>query len=432
MRRILVPLVGLVVVITTVVNIGRGQQPMLPQPPALLPPSITGQPTPVPSPVVPVVAQKPGVPADRFLLQPLKQPPEAMQAVYSSRSAAEWLARLNQANGRFLAGVNPSLARPLPDDNDLRQAQAAVAIARAATFTADEKLTACAGQSILALLTLAPEDPADRTCRVPKMAADRGDRIGFAAALALAIYDMPKPDPKLLAEADRLCAYLRKQCQEDGMVKAIDASTSSNYAGLCFEALMASDRHTPTAWKRDTVSRGCVYYREALKTTPSAAISAQMLPAVCELYLRTKTEAVAAFGYELADRLCDLQYSLDDSREVRWVGGFKANSTDTAEPTAMSIACADALASATRLAANVPDVTRFTKYRKAAIQALAFSRSLQFTDETTTHFEKKFRGTFLLGGVFGSLSDGNPRLDHTAQIVIAQLRFLESGGERGE
>jgi hypothetical protein len=92
----------------------------------------------------------------------------------------------------------------------------------------------------------------------------------------------------------------------------------------------------------------------------------------------------------------------------------------------------EGLACATRVAALAPDVTRFAAYRKATLNGLGFVRSLQLVDESTTHFDKKYRMTYLVGGVHGSPSDGSPRVEATAALIRAQLQFLASGAERGE
>ena len=200
MRPLLLSM-GLVVCCTVAV-VGSGQPPVL-QPPA-------------PAAMPPVAAAGPMDPAPengpelgRF--EPLAAFPHTTQAaVRSVLLGASWLTRMNQPHGRFQYGYLPALRQPMDGDHDLKQARAALALAQAARFTGDERQTAVAGQAILVLLAATRVDPADPGCRVPLAFSFTCNRLGFAALLASSIYAFPGSDEKLLAEAERLCGFLRK------------------------------------------------------------------------------------------------------------------------------------------------------------------------------------------------------------------------------
>ena len=404
--------------------------------PAFLPPSVTGRPG---GAITPVAATKAAVPIERFEKNLRAFPPETVACLHSTRAAAAWLTRRNQSDGRFLGGLNPGLARPLEGLDDLNQAYACWGVCRAAKFTGDEKLGACASQAVLALLTLTKADPNDANCRVPIAESARCNRVGLASILLLCIHDLPSPDAKLVAEGEKLAAFLKKQLRTDGSVQYADGAEPATktdpdgvntYPGLCFQALLASDRAKPEQWKRDALIAGMKHYREWFKAHPSPMLAGSMLPAACEQYLRTKTAGVADFACEMADHLCACQHLAGEARELRTVGGFRI--PGQTEPGSSCAAFAEALACATTLAAQVPDATRHAKYRTACIAALGFARGLQFTEESTLHFEKSFRAEFLLGGVCTSHTNGNIRADQTAMLACAQIRFLESGAEKGE
>ncbi len=413
-----------------------GQEPA-PLPPAYLPPSVTGRPAGTVTPVAATAKAVAGI--ERFDKNPKAYPPETMQCIYSVRTAAAWLTRQNQSDGRFLGGLNPSLARPLEGLNDLNQAYACWGVCRAAKFTGDDKLGACAAQAVLALLTLTKADPADANCRVPLAESAKCNRVGLASILILCIHDLPAPDARLIVEADKLGEFLKKQLRADGSVQYTDGAEPAtktdpegvnSYPGLCFQALLASDRVKPETWKRDALIAGMKHYREWFAAHPSPTLAGSMLPAACEQYLRTKSAIVAEFAYEMADTLCASQYSGGEIRDLRTVGGFRI--PGQTEPLSSAAALAEALACATTLAAQVPDATRYGKYRTACVLALGFVRGLQFTEEATGHFEKAFRTQFILGGVCTSLSNGNIRADQTAMLALAQIRYLESGAEKRE
>ena len=398
-------------------------------PPKLLPSSITGvSPTTAVQPAGVTVAAPATAPIQRFS-DFREQPPETVQAVIAMRTAADWLWRMNQPNGRFLPGVNPALKQSLPDESDSRQAEATLALCRAARFSGDERFATRAAQSVLTLLSLTKPDPADATCRVPILSADRGNRVAFAAAVVLAVAELPNADPKLVAEVDALGEFVRRQCQADGSVKS-DSDDANVAPGLALQALVTSHRMKPDANKLAAAARGIGFYRTACKSQPNPRLAASLLPAVADFYLLTKDPAAAAIGFELADNLCTVQYTRADARQATWAGGF--HFADGAEPTCDAAACLHGLAAAATLTRQAPDLARFAKYRQACVDALLFCRVLQFTDENADHFEKGFRTRFLVGGVHLSPTDGTVRADITARLVSACVRFLESGAETRE
>jgi len=404
------------------------------QPPALLPPSVTNP--PAATPVVPVaLSSKATAPIERYEKDLRLYPAETAQAVYSVRAAGAWLVRMNQADGKFLAGLNPALARPTEGISDMAQAYAAWACAKLARFTGDEKTAATANQAVLALLTLTKIDGDQR---MPVAPFERCNRVGFASLLVMAICELPGADAKRIADAELLGTFLRKQLRENGSVNCTDQADgdirksdpfgAQMVPGHCFQALMALDRVKPEQWKRDAVAKGMAYYREAFKVEPAPMMAGAMLPAAVELLQRGKVDTVVAFAWEMADALCGCQAVTADS-PLRMVGGFRVFN---AEPAATSAWCCHGLAAATQLALQLTDGARAVKCRTALVNALAFARSLQLTDEACQHFEKSFRLRFLLGGMIVSTSDGNLRVDQTAMLALSQMRFLESGADRGE
>ncbi len=422
----MVRFIGSLVVGFLVVATASAQAP--PQP---LPPSITG--TPLPAPIVPAAGiATTTAPIARFA-NLNAYPPETVAAIYSLRAGSDWLWRMNQSNGRFFPGLLPAVRMPLDSDLDVRQAYATLALAEAARFTGDERYAARATQAALALLTLTRLDPADATCRVPALAADKGNSVPFAALLCLALLELPNADAKLLADAEALGVYLRKRIQPSGAILMSDEPTSADSdadamgSGLALRALVATHKLKPDAAKKDAILRAIGYSANQFKARKSPQLAAAMIPAVADVYLNMgKDPALAALAFEMADTLCGCQYSRADARSVAWVGGFKLSSP---EPGLDSLQATSALAMAAKLTRQVPDLTRFVRYRQAANDGLAFARSLQFSDENAEHFEKAYRVRFLVGGAHLSPSDGTVRIDATGQLVSAQLAFLQSGAE---
>ena len=399
------------------------------QPPMPLPATVTGR--PAPQPLVPVAAVAARTPSIARYANLAALPPETAHAVLGMRTGAEWLARRQLAHGKFLFGVNPALQMPLAGDSDFRQAVAAWAVCQSAAFTADEKLTACGGQAILTLLAQTKDDPTDATCKVPVLAPGSGSPLGFAAVLALAIYDLPTADARLFAGADKLCGFVRKQVQPDGSFANLDGNDPETPAvqGFALQALVKNHRARPDAPRLEVAGRVTAFHRAAFRSKPHAVLAGAVLPGVVDLYLGTNQPDAAAAAFEMADWLCTAQQGKTDAKRLAWAGSFRAGE---AEPGFDSAYAARGLAAATQLTRQLPDVTRYAKYRPATVDALAFCRGLQYTADNTAHFAGEFRAQYLIGGVRCGAADGNIRADATALAVVAFVRFLESGADGRE
>jgi hypothetical protein len=403
-------------------------------PPRPLPASITGAsatPTPAVAPASGVTQSPAAVAAPMARFQNLQEfPPETVQSLFAMRAGAAWLSRMNQANGRFFPGLNPGVRMPLAGGRELRQALAALALAQAAQFTGEETFTAQATQAVLALMSLTRTEG---TARVPTVAAERCEPAGFAATVALAVYHLPKPDARRLAEADALCAFVRQRCGPDGAIQ-LDAKSNADERnltpGLVVRALATSNRLKPDAGTRETLVRVMSHYRGVFKARPNALLAAALVPGAVDYCLHNNNDATAAAtAFELADWLCGCQYSRVEPHSPGWIGGFRPSPSGDSEPGSESALYAEALACAAKLRRHVPDLAQYRKYRQAAVDGLAFARGLQFSDGNTDHFEKGFRARFLTGAAHLSPTDGTVRIDATAYLILAHLAFLQSGAE---
>ena len=454
MRRVLFASGILVLFVVVVVVAQPPIAPPLPPPVAhpVFPPIAPGEPAlpapPKPLPFAPVLgaAAAPVALAETPLskFEPLSAyPPVTQFAVRASLMGSTWLAMMNQANGRFLYGYLPALRHPMSGDHDLKQAQAAVALAQAAKFSGDEKHAAVASQAVLALLASTKLDANDPTCRVPVQLSFVCNRVGFASLIALAIYELPNASDKLLDDAERLCTFLRTQCRIDGSVHytdgpsddpaKIDPSGVNEYPGAALHVLAMSNRVRPAEWKKDAVKKGVAHYQALFRAKPHPTLAVTLTPAATELYFQTKLTEAATAAFEMNDWLCAIQIGANDQRTPQWAGGFRAmadgrltdappNASDTGRHV-QSLACAYHLTRVTG------DLTREAKYRPALGDAVQFLYGLQFLETNTRHFEDNFRAKMLLGAFYLTPTDGNLRIDATACAVTGLLRFLSSGAE---
>ena len=445
MRRLIIPLIGFVVLVYVAVGLAQPPAPPVippaPPPPAFAPPPAPAAFAPGPRPAP--AAANPGE-ASLAKFEPLAAFPAATQfAVRSAIQGSNWLTRMNQVQGRFVYGYNPALRQTTEGDHDLKQALAARALAQSAKFTGDDRQAAVATQAVLTLLAATRVDPADPNCRVPARASTTCNRVGFAAVLALCIYELPATDERLIAEAERLCEFLRKQLRPDGSVHYTDNPTDNptqidpdginEYPGFALHAVMVSNRVRPAAWKPEAVQRGLAYYRGAFKARPHPMLAATLTPAFAELYLQMKSADAASMVFELNDWLAGLQYPSSDPRHPTWVGGFRGWANGQAVDSQPGFECGaylQSLSCAYLLNRHVPDQDRDARYKQSALDAVQFLTGLQYTDANTRHFDNAFRASVLIGGFYLSPTDGNLRIDATAWAVTGMLRFLGSGAER--
>jgi hypothetical protein len=353
------------------------------------------------------------------------------------------MAKMQQPHGRFLHGYDPALRQPVSGEHDLKQARAALAMAQVARFGGERQHAAAARQAILALLASTGDSQTDPNCRVPVQASLVCNRVGFAALLALAIYELPGAEEKLLDDAERLCNFLRTRLRPDGSVHYTDGANDvptqtdpagvNEYPGLALHALAVSARVRPAEWKKEAVTRGVAHYREVFRAGPHPALAATLTPAACELYMQTKLPEAAAAAFEMNDWLCGLQIGPTDPRHPQWAGGFRAvaNGQATGDPpaTAATGLHVQSLACAYHLTRVGGDLTREAKYLPALQSAANFLCGLQYLEVNTRHFENNYRAAMLIGGFHLAPSDGGLRTDATACAITGLLRYLSSGAE---
>jgi hypothetical protein len=390
--------------------------PARPAPPAAPPPSVAPAPTP---------AAVPAAGRDLAKLSPLQR-----QMYLSVLSGADWLHRANREDGRFVSGYLPAVNLVMEGDHYLRQAGAALALARAARFTADKNYTARATQAVLTLLSDTTNDPREPDVRYTALPSAVINRLAAAGLLVLAINELPAPQDDLLKQSEQLCNYIRKQQQPDGSLAYADGAEDpdgiNSYPGAALYGLMHSQQYRPAAWKTDVVRKALAYYRPWWQAHKSMAFVPWQTAAYAEAFLLTKEQPFADCVHEMSDWLCGLQYERLDPRRPFWVGGFMSYADGKqveAAPDIASAACAEALAEACRVARETGDLLHYRRYSEALERSLQFLTTLQYTEATTQHFADWYRQK-LAGGFHASDKDGNLRIDYTQHAVCALIQYL--------
>lgn len=392
----------------------------------------------------------------------LESPQElfARAVYYSARRGSHWLQSMQRPDGTFVYGWIPSLNRPMDGNNHLRQAGAAMGLARAACYTQDQNLSLAARQAILVLLTshTAPDPENEQICR-PTVAPSQANPVGFAGLLLLAISELPDPSAPLLDHGDLLARFLQSRQREDGSLNIADTlyidddpkddpAGISFYPGEALYALMRNHSHRPADWKLEVVDRAFSYYRDYWKQNPEPSFIPWQTAAYAEAYLWTKKPEYAAFVLEMNDWLLQFQYTDATGTPTEWSGGFASLHDGhilRTEPTVATGSYAEGLVDACRLAemfaqekkaqveqaGDDPDAVagyqtaekRATLYRHAVERCFQFLMRTQYNISEATHYEHWYREK-LNGAFHGGVADGTVRIDFAQHAVCAMFHYL--------
>ncbi len=404
-------------------SIGQERQPA----PATAGPA--GTPTPAP-------AKAPAHDFSRFTVQ-------QKQLYVSARTAADWLQRCVRPDGRFGYVATTALRGRNDNDHYLRQAGAAVALARSARFFQDEQLAAVATRSLLTLLLATGSDEKDPQARHTAVPSTAVNRLAAAGLLVRGIHELPTPAADLLAQADQLCHYIRLQQRADGGLGAEtgDGRTAeapeaaAAHAAEALHGLAVSQRLRPAPWKVELLRKALAHYHPRWQGRKALAPLPGFVAAWTEAYLTTKERPFADALLELCDWLCTLQYREPDPLHPLWAGGFKGwaaaleasrgapRAAAHEEPDVTSARHAEALADGCRVTRQLGDALRHPRYRDALERALGFVLTLQFTSANTQHFAGWYQRE-VVGAFHASHQDGNLRLDYTQHGTCALLHHL--------
>lgn len=360
------------------------------------------------------------------------------QSLYNSaKRGARWLQRSQRPDGLFVYGWIPCLNEPLPEENYLRQAGAAAALARTAAVTRDAELTQAALRAVRALLTsLTVVDRADPGRRRPRLPPAEAHPIGLTALILLAVAELPAPTDDVLEPGEQLARFLVARQRPDGSFNLTTSfldddgedppGASDYFPGEALYALLRSYPNRGGAWKLQAVSRAFPFYRQLWQTNPSLAFVPWQSAAFTEAYLLTADPAYAEFVFALNDWLVAVQYDDPARVEPAWLGGFGSVEHGQFVPTPPGITTAsyaESLVEACRVARQAGDAKRLERYRRAAENALRFLSRQQFSAANTTHFVSKVREQ-LNGAFYASVQDGTVRIDFTQHAICSMLHYL--------
>ena len=350
-------------------------------------------------------------------------PPQA------ARDGADWLVRQRTAavaDGPFRYGEVVSLAVPLPGDHLLRQAGAVAALAHAASHWQD--LRPALSDARAALQRRAP-----LTDGCPTLGRCQADPVGYAALRLLADVRGGTVDASTVR-------YLLERQRPDGSLAlgweaedADDPAAIDFYAG---EALAALAQAAPLApglaapGLAEDIDR-CLnaalpFHRRHWRENPSLAFVPWQAAAWDEHHRRTGSPEAAAFVLEMADWLLRFRYTPETPAPPappRWHGGFGTHERGWFVRTPPGITAAsslEALCHAVRTADRLGRDEDARRYRRAADEAAAFVRTLQYRRDGHPHLTAATRER-LHGAFHAAVDDGSVRIDYAQHAIDALL-----------
>ena len=359
------------------------------------------------------------------------------------RAAADWLVKTERPDGSFRYGWEPALDQDLLDESLIRQAGAAVALARCATVLKDEELAQAASLAIDTLLSQTKRIDGRKPTRRPIAPYQAVHPVGFSALILLAITEHPEPTVAMKTSADELANYLMSRQRDNGSIRlgasddpADDEDNDADHPGMAYypgEAVYALSRHAGksgvTAVEEAVRSSREYYWRHWRREKEPAFIPWQTA-AHTEVVARSKDRHSAEFVFEMNDWLLQLQYREGEGKE-EWVGGFAAYAEGEKiplEPGINSASYAESLADAWRTARLMEDRVREARYREALSSAIRFISQLQYDDSSVQHFVPEYRPK-LVGAFRAGLRSGTVRIDFTqhASMAMSSIMATESG-----
>lgn len=355
---------------------------------------------------------------------------------YCAKRGALWLKSAQRPDGLFVYGWLVGLNRPMPGDNQLRQAGAAYALARAAATTGDRETALAARQAIVVLLSTGTEaDPGNPDVRRPTLPPADANPVGFAALVLLAISELPDPTDALIEQGERLARFLASRQRPDGSIN-VSASLEADgpdapesiayYPGEALYALLRSHAHRPEPYKLEAATRALPYYRRHFREQPTMAFVPWQTSAMAEAYLLTKNPEMAEFIFEMTDWIRKMQYLDRQSTPGHWIGGFGSYHEGRwirTPPGASTASYAEGLVDACRVARLAGDDRRRREYQSALQLAFLFLMNHQYTSSTSAHLEKWYARK-LSGAFLGGAEDGDVRIDYTQHAVCGMFHYL--------
>ncbi|MHC4609331.1 MAG: AMMECR1 domain-containing protein [Planctomycetota bacterium] len=329
-------------------------------------------------------------------------------------------------NGLFSYQYEPSVDSYTEDDNLVRQAGVAWALAHHASVYGRSASAAAADLAIQRLARRVVDLPGDQgTADTGSPAFVAGleghHKLGITALSAMAMFDHPEA-AKYREVRGRLVDGVHAAQTSSGMFITAFPPVRKLSSQYYFpgEALMAIARdyeEQPTQRAINAFSSAFDYYRRLFREDPTPPFAAWHIQAFSRMAAPTKRRDYAEFVFEMTDWLLDRQYDQTNCPWPELYGGVEAY-----RPSRVGVATASYLegfSDALRLASSVGDGPRVERYERAVRLAARFVMQLQFRP-AEAYYVRSLPDT--IGGIRTSPSNNVLRIDHCQHALLALMK----------
>jgi len=333
---------------------------------------------------------------------------------------AQYMIYRQLPSGLFSYQYEPSVERYTDDDNPVRQAGAAWALAWHAREYERTASAAAASKAIDRLASRAVDlESVEDAAYIA--APDGRHKLGITALTALAMYSHPD-GPQYAELRGKLVNGVRWLQTPSGMFvtafpPASKFSSQYYFPGEALLVLARDYEHQPGEPVVEAFDRAYDYYHRLFADDPTPPFAAWHTQAFARMAAPTKRRDYVDFVFEMTDWLVDKQYDETNCPWPELHGGVQANVQGRVGVATASYL--EGFAEALRLARRVGDDARTARYERAVRLAARFVMQLQVRPEEA-YYVRSPQDT--VGGIRTSPTDNRLRIDHCQHALLGLAR----------
>lgn len=343
---------------------------------------------------------------------------------------AEYMIYRQTKSGLFSYQYDPALDRYSNEDNLVRQAGAASAMALHAKWSGRSGSEAAAQIAIEHHMKGLMDIPAlENAAFISTLDGD--NKLGVTALLAIAMADFPKPE-RFAKTREKLVNGMLWLQRPSGMFitafpPAAEIESQDYFPGEALLAMAMQYEIEPTSKVLEAFDLSIGFYRGYFKGDPSPAFVPWQTQAYALMAHKTKRADYANFVYELTDWLAGMQL---DAKNCEWPdlwGGVASYQPGRAGVS--TAAYLEGFAAALTLAKATDQKERVEKYEKAVRAAARFVMQLQVRPEEA-YFIRSPQDA--IGGIRTAPALYQLRIDHCQHALVALIKTRQAlYGDRG-
>ncbi len=336
---------------------------------------------------------------------------------------AEYMLYRQRPDGTFSYQYEPARDVWSDEDNAVRQAGAAWAMAHHARMSRSDAALSAADLSVKQHLSRLTDLAGVENAAFIRTADDENE-LGVTALVCLALLDHPQPE-RFAAERQKLLGGLLWPQEGSGRFvtafpPARTLSTQVHFPGEALCALARAYRDDPQDRSMRAFDLAIGYYRDYFERQRVPAFAPWQIQAFAEMAVHSKRHDFAEFVFRMSDWLADAQLGDHNCRWPELWGGFAPSAPGRAGIS--TAAFVEGLVEALRLARQRDDRERAVRYERAIAAAIRFVLQLQVRPEET-YFMRSPRDA--IGGIRTAPSLSHLRIDHCQHALMGLWKARE-------